>query len=104
MWPNLQIPADLVTFSEEVLNRKLHFLWNAEKGQEEPVVHPILIEQVLEKLRLLNRGQQSFEIYLGRLSSHLVSEITFLVQNSTRPFSSLPNSLHKLCQWEEPQH
>ena len=56
MWPNLQIPADLVTFSEEALNGKLHFLWNAEKGREEPVVYPILIEQVLEKLRLLNRG------------------------------------------------
>ena len=25
MWPNLQIPADLVTFTEEILNGKLHF-------------------------------------------------------------------------------
>ena len=26
MWPNLQFPADLVTFTEEILNGKLHFL------------------------------------------------------------------------------
>ena len=25
-------------------------------------------------------------------------------QNNTRPFSSLHNSLHKLCQREDPQH
>ena len=28
MWPNPQISADLVTFTEETLNRKLHFLCN----------------------------------------------------------------------------
>ena len=26
MWPNLQFSADLVTFTEESLNGKLHFL------------------------------------------------------------------------------
>ena len=26
MWTNPQIPADLVTFTEEILNEKLHFL------------------------------------------------------------------------------
>ena len=26
MWPNSQFPADLVTFTEEILNGKLHFL------------------------------------------------------------------------------
>ena len=26
MWPNLQSPADLVTFTEEILNGKLRFL------------------------------------------------------------------------------
>ena len=25
MWPNPQFPADLVTFTEEILNGKLHF-------------------------------------------------------------------------------
>ena len=26
MWPNPQFPADLVIFTEEILNGKLHFL------------------------------------------------------------------------------
>ena len=26
MWPNLQFPTDLVIFTEEILNEKLHFL------------------------------------------------------------------------------
>ena len=28
MWPNPQFPADLVTFTEEILNGKLHFLYS----------------------------------------------------------------------------
>ena len=31
MWPNLQCPLDLITFTEEILNRKLHFLWSVNK-------------------------------------------------------------------------
>ena len=26
MWPNPQFPVDMVTFTDETLNRKLHFL------------------------------------------------------------------------------
>ena len=29
MWPNLQFPADLVTFTKEILNAKLNFLCSA---------------------------------------------------------------------------
>ena len=29
MWPNPQETADLVTFTEETLNGKRHFLWSA---------------------------------------------------------------------------
>ena len=28
MWPNQQFPADLVTFTKEIFNGKLHFLCN----------------------------------------------------------------------------
>ena len=31
MWPDPQFPADLVTFTEEILNAKLHFLCSVEK-------------------------------------------------------------------------
>ena len=30
MWPNLQFPADLVTFTDEILDGKLHFLCTAQ--------------------------------------------------------------------------
>ena len=30
MWPNPQIPADLVTFTKEILSRKKHFLCSVE--------------------------------------------------------------------------
>ena len=33
MWPNLQIPADLVTLTEEILNGKLHFLYSVNQNQ-----------------------------------------------------------------------
>ena len=29
MWPNRQLPEDLVTFTEEIPNGKLHFLCSA---------------------------------------------------------------------------
>ena len=29
MWPNLQYPADLITFTKEILKGKLHFLYRA---------------------------------------------------------------------------
>ena len=32
MWPNPQIPADLITFTEEILNGKLHFLCSGHTG------------------------------------------------------------------------
>ena len=30
MWPYPQVPADLVAFTEEILNWKLHFLWSVD--------------------------------------------------------------------------
>ena len=32
MWPNPQLPVDLVTFTEENLNGKLHFLCSVKKN------------------------------------------------------------------------
>ena len=31
MWPNSQFPSDLVTFTEELFNGKLHFLYSEAK-------------------------------------------------------------------------
>ena len=32
MWPNLQETVDLVAFTEDILNGKLHFLCNVTRG------------------------------------------------------------------------
>ena len=32
MWPNSQFPVDLVTFTEEIFNGKLHLLWSTGEG------------------------------------------------------------------------
>ena len=32
MWTNLQFPVDLVTFTEETVNGKLHFLRSVEEN------------------------------------------------------------------------
>ena len=38
MWPNGQETADLLTFTEEILNRKLHFLCSGiTKGEHKTV-------------------------------------------------------------------
>ena len=33
MWPSPQFPADLVTFTEEILNGKPHFLYSGSDSQ-----------------------------------------------------------------------
>ena len=39
MWPNAQFPADLVTFTEEILNGKFHFLSSvSSKRVKEPEI------------------------------------------------------------------
>ena len=45
MWPNPQFPVDLVTFTEEILNGKLHFLRSVTRenvGQKNPAVQQFL--------------------------------------------------------------
>ena len=37
MWPNSQFPADLVKFTEEILNGKLDFLCSAPKEMNEEI-------------------------------------------------------------------
>ena len=37
MWPNPELPADLVTLTEEILNGKLHFLCNVNASYWTPI-------------------------------------------------------------------
>ena len=41
MWPNPQISADLVLFTEEILNGKLHFLCSDSIANSDPNLHEI---------------------------------------------------------------
>ena len=40
MWPKPQFPADLVTFTEEIFNGKLHILRNVD-NLEHPIMTPV---------------------------------------------------------------
>ena len=43
MWPNPQETADLVTFTKETLNEKLHFLWSGMiQGKLQLTIRPCL--------------------------------------------------------------
>ena len=48
MWPNPPETADLVTFTEEILNGKLHFLCNVSNQ----VIH---IEDIEDNIQIWNR-------------------------------------------------
>ena len=53
MWSNPQLPMDLVTFTEKILNVKLQFLWSVGKNQS-----PTLIQfSCMEWNRTLDRGR-----------------------------------------------
>ena len=38
MWPNPQFPADLVTFTEKIFNRKLHILCRTGWAQSQQII------------------------------------------------------------------
>ena len=48
MWPNPQGTADLVTFTEEIVNGKLHFLCSAMEIYTNCTVNEILVNIILE--------------------------------------------------------
>ena len=56
MWANLHFPGNLVTFTEEILNRKLHFLCSANKA--------IQIKQILKKQQLENLKTSTKEFFI----------------------------------------
>ena len=55
MWPTPQIPADLVRFTEETLNGKLHFLCsdNSFQFSYRPAVYG---RNIINKIEVVNGG------------------------------------------------
>ena len=51
MWPNRQKPADFVTFTEDIVNGKLYFLYSEVKGKVEAVTFGILQESSMKMLK-----------------------------------------------------
>ena len=56
MWPNPQETADLVTFTEEILNEKLHFLCNVIAKHEAYGLDSLTLEFI--KNHLTDRKQR----------------------------------------------
>ena len=49
MWPNPQFPPDLVTFTEKILNGKLHFLYNVDETLSPNMLSILKIAQLTPK-------------------------------------------------------
>ena len=68
MWPNLQLPADLVTLTEEILNGKIHFLRSELQYQDviwRHYVHWLLVEYSLRSFLGISIRKASSSNCLG---------------------------------------
>ena len=64
MWPNLQVTADLVTFTEKSLNEKLHFLYSVSIGVDENEVECFnFLRSYLGHKPVLSQGDHPFRQY-----------------------------------------
>ena len=48
MWPNPLFPADLLTFTEEIFNGKLHFLCSAKQGKNAIKYKIFLLKHIIQ--------------------------------------------------------
>ena len=87
MWPNPRFPADLVTFTESILNGKLHFLCSR-KGYN--------FQHVL--IRLLEEWGQNLDILLiPKLAAYSVDEnLLMYMYLSNRKQCIRINNVHKI--------
>ena len=63
MWPNPQFPADLVTFTEEILNGKIHFLCSAKSVSAYPQHPPPKLLQLFSNYKGIIYNQIEFIIF-----------------------------------------
>ena len=73
MWPNLQFPGDLVTFTKEILNGKLHFLcsWCAQKCTHK-CTHNVSVFKINVPLCIKNKEVANRKLRLNFFSSLFV--------------------------------
>ena len=90
MWPNPQVPADLVTFTEEILNEKLHFFvqcplfknWN----------------QIL-RLRIRNHILIHWPLKGGNIIEMKISKPSVWLTTETLYFHSKDTYIRKILRW-----
>ena len=69
MWPNLLLPADLAIFTEEILNRKLHFMCSeygliSKEHQNNPFIGYVNINSLCNKINDLGKICRTIQIHL----------------------------------------
>ena len=79
MWPNPQFPADLVTFPEEILNGKLHFLCCAIWDHLHNLKNVKSIHGVVLHLVKLRSSTSSFLHKVALLLLHLLRYLLHLL-------------------------
>ena len=72
MLPNPQFPADLVTFTEETLNGKLHFFCAVDAYESFDIVNPYELCVILKKFKRKVKVTQSQSNGNG-LNSHMIN-------------------------------
>ena len=74
MWPNLQETADLIIFTEEILNGKLHFLCSVKWGK---------IYQKKIYWEKINISIINWEKVFNRFADHKIMQLPWLVNFNT---------------------
>ena len=100
MWPNPQCPAGLVTFIEELLNGKLHFLhWKLQSDQsritEQAKFTYYPLSKVFEKQIKTVEYQGRKEKTLEEHGEHLVKD------NNKKQFSTHSKKRNFLQEWKK---
>ena len=57
MWPKLQETPDLVTFTEEILNGKLHFIFSVKVAFED-IVKLVLALKLAKKMKAISKFEK----------------------------------------------
>ena len=73
MWPNPKFPADLVTFTEETLNRKLYFLYSVKENQpvhfqRNTIIQFLYDDRIFSVARLIHHFSSTFHMYTHQKS------------------------------------
>ena len=99
IWPNPHYPADLVTFTEEIFNGKLHFLCSAITRLCKGSVILSLLLTILYKKKL---SFSKLDLYSGynKLKRDALSKEIYPFSTFMAAYAQKPNSRCKRCFWK----